>query len=70
VQAATQAALHAATGAAGVADVTPPRLRLLDIGSCHDPWRCHEDEFDVRLRCAHACMLSHLAHSTHARVRR
>jgi hypothetical protein len=47
--AAAQAALDAAVGRhAHSAAAPPPRLRLLDVGSCHDPWRVHDDEFEAR----------------------
>ena len=43
------AGVHAAAVAAVAAAVGAGRRpRLVDIGSCFDPWRPHEDEFEVR----------------------
>ncbi len=49
VAAAAQAAVDAALGPA--VDGAPAALRLVDIGSCHDPWRAFEPEFAVRPVC-------------------
>jgi hypothetical protein len=72
---AAQAALDAAVGRKP-GSAAAPRLRLLDVGSCHDPWRVHADEFEARPRpCAPAChILLHWVrtlqstHRTHTRA--
>lgn len=65
--AATACAAHA--DAALAAALGGSRPRLLDVGSCHDPWRVHEDAFEARRSDAHllcfasslvmGCMLIH-----------
>jgi len=58
VDAAARAAVAAAVGAG-------QRPRLVDIGSCFDPWRAHQDEFEVR-RNAHAPYALHQRGLMHA----